>query len=324
MADDDEAIPMVARPRRDEVEFDLDAALSSIVAVRAEVPDDAFTAGTLGTERRGNGVVIDASGLVLTIGYLVTEAERVWLTTSQQTATPGHVLAYDQATGFALVQALGRLGLPALPLGSAGSLELGSNLIVAGGLGGGDVLSARLVGKRPFAGYWEYYLEEALFTAPAHPRWGGAACIDEAGRLVGIGSLLVQEATSGGQAMIGNMVVPVDVLAPILTDLLRYGRPSGSPRPWLGLYATDGHEGVVVTGLAARGPAARAGIAEGDVVTALGGAAIDELGKLWRTLWAQGAAGVRVTLEITRDGRRRDVEVTTADREQFLRRPQLH
>ena len=324
MADDDEAIPMVARPRREEVQFDLDAALSSIVAVRAEVPDDAFTAGTLGTERRGNGVVIDASGLVLTIGYLVTEAERVWLTTARQTAVAGHVLAYDQGTGFALVQALGRLGLPALPLGSTGSLDLGSNLIMAGGLGAGDVLSARLVGKRPFAGYWEYYLEEALFTAPAHPRWGGSACIDEGGRLVGIGSLLVQEATSGGQALIGNMVVPVDILAPILTDLLRYGRPSGSPRPWLGLYATDGREGVVVTGLAARGPAVQAGLAEGDLVTAVAGTLIDELGELWRTLWSQGAAGVRVTLTIARDGHHRDVTITTADREQFLRRPQLH
>ena len=175
--------------------------------------------------------------------------------------------------------------------------------MVAGGRGLRDALSARLVAKRPFAGYWEYYLDTALFTAPAHPHWGGAACIGPDGDLIGIGSLLVQEVAREGQSLVGNMIVPIDLLPPILDDLLRFGRVDRPPRPWLGLFATDAADGVVVTGLAQGGPAARAGIAEGDFVTALDGEEIEDLGDLWRKLWAAGEAGVAVKLTVSRDGR---------------------
>lgn len=322
--DDDEDIPTVARPVADELGFDLDGALAAVVTVRAQVPPDAFTAKTLGTERRGNGVIIDKRGLVLTIGYLVTEAEQIWVTSARHGAAPGHVLAYDQGSGFGLVQLLGRLDAPALPLGKARDLELGATLIVAGGRGRRDALSARLVGRRRFAGYWEYLIEGALFTAPAHPHWGGAACIDEAGRLVGIGSLLVQEAGRGSEPEVGNMVVPVDLLEPVLPDLMRYGRPSGPPRPWLGLYAADTGEGVVVTGTAPAGPAARGGIEDGDLILGVDGQAVGDLGDLWRVIWAAGAAGVAVRLQVSRDGREREIGCVTADRGQFLRQPRLH
>jgi S1-C subfamily serine protease len=323
-ADDDDEIPPVARPDPADLAFDLDRALASIVAVRAEVAPDAFTAAALGTERRGNGVVIGGDGLVLTIGYLVTEAEQVWLTTSRQTAAPGHVVAYDQATGFGLVQALGRLGAPALPLGSGDELEPGDAVVVAGGRGMRDALSARLVAKRPFAGYWEYFLEAALFTAPAHPHWGGAACIGPDGRLAGIGSLLVQEVVREGQSVVGNMVVPIDLLPPILDDLLRYGRVDQPPRPWLGLYATDTAGGVAVTGLAPRGPAAAAGVAEGDLVVEVGGDGIADLGDLWRKVWAHGPAGAAVTLTLVRRGRKQRLTCRSADRRAFLKQPSLH
>jgi S1-C subfamily serine protease len=322
--DEDDEIPPVARPDRAELDFDLDAALSAIVQVRAETAPDAFTAAALGTERRGNGVAIGQDGLILTIGYLITEAERVWLTVAKGEVAPGHVVAYDQATGLGLIQPLGRLPTRPLTLGSCDALELGDSLVVAGGRGPRDALSSRLVAKRPFAGYWEYYLDTALFTAPAHPHWGGAACIGPGGDLVGIGSLLVQEVAREGQSLVGNMVVPADLLPPILDDLLRFGRVDRPPRPWLGLFATDATDGVVVTGLAKGGPAAQAGIAEGDLVTAIGGEEIEDLGDLWRKLWAAGAAGVAVTLTVSRDGRQLSRLCQTADRNSFLKRPMLH
>jgi S1-C subfamily serine protease len=322
--EDDDDIPPVARPDPAELSFDLDRAQASVVTVRAEIAADAYTAPILGTERQGNGVVIDAKGLTLTIGYLVTEAERVWILTARGGAVPGHVLAYDQATGFGLVQALGALGAPAMPLGRSERVEVGQPVVITGGRGARDALSARVVACHGFAGYWEYYLEAALFTAPAHPRWGGAACIGPDGRLVGIGSLLVQEAARGGQNVVGNMVVPIDLLPPILNDLVRYGRVPGPPRPWLGLYATDTRDGITVTGLAPGGPAAAGGLAEGDTLTEINGEPLEDLGDLWRKLWATGPAGVTVTLAVVRNGRRHDRPCRTADRQSFLKQPWLH
>ena len=322
--DDDDDIPAVARPDPAELDFDLAEVLASVVSVRAEVPADAFTAQALGTERRGNGVVIGKDGLIVTIGYLITEAERVWVTTSHGTAAAAHVVAYDQGTGLGLIQALAPLGAPALALSAADALEPGQPVIVAGGRGMSDALSARLIARRPFAGYWEYCLDAALFTAPAHPHWGGAACIGPDGGLIGIGSLLVQEMASEGQNLVGNMMVPIDLLPPILDDLMRFGRVDQPPRPWLGLFATDTADGVVVTGVAPGGPAARAGLTEGDAVTALDGQEIDDLGDLWRKLWAQGPAGIEVKLTLLRDGRTQKVACQTADRRTFMKRPMLH
>lgn len=322
--EDEDDIPPVARPDPAELDFDLERALAGVVTVRTEVPEDAYTASILGTERQGNGVVIGPKGLVVTIGYLVTEAERVWLTTAAGAAVPGHVLAYDQATGFGLIQALGKLAAPAVPIGRSEGLEIGQPLIVAGARGRRDALSTRLVACHAFAGYWEYYLEKALFTAPAHPRWGGAACIGPDGSLVGIGSLLIQEAVRSGQNIVGNMVVPIDLLPPILDDLVRYGRTDGPPRPWLGVYATDTQEGVTVTGVAPNGPAARAGLAEGDALVELNGQPVEDLADLWRRLWASGTAGVSISLALLRHGRRQELTLRTADRQTFLKQPSLH
>lgn len=322
--EDNDDIPPVARPDPAELAYDLDAALASVVTVRAQVPSDAFTAASLGTERRGNGVMIDHNGLVLTIGYVIAEAEQIWLTTASGTAAPAYAVAHDHATGLGLVQALARLGAPPLPLGSSEILDIGQPVVMAGGRGARDALAARIVARRPFAGYWEYYLENALFTAPAHPHWGGAACIGPEGSLIGIGSLLVQEAIRDGRNVIGNMVVPIDLLAPILDDLLRYGRVNRPPRPWLGLFASDTAQGVVVTGLAPGGPAAGAGLAEGDVVIEVDGYEIEDLADLWRRLWAHGAPGAVVCLTVVRDGCRQQLECRTASRRDFLKRPSLH
>src|SRR6188508_964040 len=243
-------VPAAVQPKPEDYGYDLEAALSAVVGIRAFVPGDALTAETLGTERAGNGVLIRADGLVLTIGYLVTEAETIWLTLIDGRADPGTVLAYDQATGFGLIQALARLDLPALPIGSSKGVSVGERVVVGGAGGRQKSVAARVVAKQEFAGYWEYVVDEAIFTAPAHPNWGGTALIGARGELLGIGSLQL-EANEGRDI---NMIVPIDGVKPILDEMLPFGGRKGPARPWLGMYVADTEEKLVVMGLANRGP----------------------------------------------------------------------
>ena len=327
MSDDGEAweFPKGVQPKPEAVGFDLDRALSSVLSLRSEIPDDAFSAATLGSERAGNGVVIGADGLVLTIGYLITEAASVWLVSAEGAATPAHVVGYDQVTGFGLVQALGRLGVPAIELGSSAGTRVGDEVIVAGAGGRAHALTARIVSKREFAGYWEYLLDEAIFTAPPHPSWGGAAMIGGDGALLAIGSLLVQEAEGPGRAQDGNMFVPIDLLPPILDDLMRFGKVDRPPRPWLGLFATEAGGALVVAGLATSdAPAARADLRVGDVLLKVAGAPITDLAEMFRRIWSLGAAGTLIPLTISRDGAEFTVAVQSADRNAFLKSPGLH
>jgi len=315
--------PVELQPTADEVGFDLETTLDAVVQLRAEIPDDAFTAGILGTERVGNGVVIRDDGLLLTIGYLVTEAEAIWLTTNNGVVVPGHPLAYDFATGFGLVQPLGRLQAPALGLGSAATCPVGGDVIVIGHGRQAHTLKAKLIDKREFAGYWEYVLDEALFTAPAHPQWGGTALVGRDGQLLGIGSLLVQEKIED-QQIHGNMFVPVDLLAPILDAMLATGRSSRPSRPWLGMYTTEANGQLVVAGLATGAPAEQAGVQPGDLVIEVANASVSGLADLFRHIWRLGPAGVEVPLTLRRDGELVHVRLHSADRSDFLKKPQLH
>jgi S1-C subfamily serine protease len=317
------AFPPEMQPNPGQARFDLDAALDSMVLLRAEVPEDAFTAGILGTERIGNGVVIRDDGLVLTIGYLITEATTIWLNDNRGAAVAGHALAYDQPTGFGLVQPLGKLGMPALTRGSAASCRVGDDVVVAGHGGRKHSLRAKLIAKREFAGYWEYVLDEALFTAPAHPHWSGAALIGGDGRLLGVGSLMVQE-ESGGRTVQGNMIVPIDLLEPILEDMLKHGRAKRPARPWLGLYATEVKGHVVVSGLAGGGPAERCGVQAGDIVMEVSGGRVGGLADLFRRIWSIGPAGVEVPLTLVREGTVSRIQVRSADRQDLLKKPALH
>ncbi len=317
-------IPEEARVDPAQVGFDLDHTLDAIVGLRAEVPDDAFTAEALGTERRGSGIVIDDRGLVLTIGYLVTEATDVWLTTNSHSVAPADVVAYDQVTGFGLLRALRRLDAPALDIAAAAGAQVGSRVVIAGAGGRDNSLTSRLAAKREFAGYWEYLLEQALFTVPAHPRWSGTAMLDEQGKLLGVGSLLVQTTSSSGQTQAGNMFVPADLLAPILDDLLSYGRVRREPRPWLGIYPAETDEGIEVTATADTGPAAASGIDEGDLLIEVGGDPVQTLAELYRKMWQLGPAGTKIPLTVLRDGRAREITVTSGNRDDFLKRPALH
>jgi S1-C subfamily serine protease len=322
-SESDWEMPAAVQPKPENYAYDLDGALTSLVGLRALVPGDAFTADTLGTERTGNGVLI-RDGVVLTIGYLITEAQTIWLHLADGRAVPGHVLAYDQETGFGLVQALARLDLPALPMGHSKTAKVGDPVVVAGAGGRKHSVVARIAAKQEFAGNWEYVLDEAIFTAPAHPFWGGTAMIGEAGDLLGIGSLQVQQVQESGSPEPLNMIVPIDILKPILDDLLTLGRPNHPPRPWLGLNATEIDDKVVVARVSNGGPARRANLRTGDVVLAVAGSEVDELAGFFRKVWSLGKAGVEVPLTIYRDGRTFEARVTSGDRNRFLKGPSLH
>jgi S1-C subfamily serine protease len=323
MADTDNWVfPERFQPDEADVRFDLSAVLDAVVALRAEVPEDAFTAGVLGTERVGNGIVIGNDGLVLTIGYLITEASTIWLTNNQGTVVPGHALAYDFESGLGLVQPLQRLDAPALPRGTMRSVNIGDEVFVIGHGGRSHALKARLFAKREFAGYWEYVLDQALFTTPPHPEWSGAALVGHDGRLVGIGSLFVQEMIDG-DALKGNMFVPADLLEPIQDDLVRYGRPNRPARPWLGLYAAESEQRLIVHGLAKGGPADRAGVQLGDIVAEVAGKPVSDLAQLFRSVWRLGPAGTEIPLTVLRAGASRRCAIRSSDRGKHLKQPSL-
>ena len=320
---DDWEISPEAQPRPEDYAYDLDRALASVVALSAKVPADAFTATTLGVERAGNGVVIRSDGLVLTIGYLVTEAEEITLATADGLTVAGHVLGYDQSSGLGLVQALDPLGLPALAMGAAARAPVGQPVVIGGAGGRSRSVAARILAKQEFTGYWEYLLDEAVFTGPAHPFWGGAAMIGPAGDLLGVGSLQVQQRGPNGRPLALNMMVPIDLLPPVFDDLL-VGKPSVPARPWLGVYAQEQDDRIVLIGFAGEGPARRAGLKEGDVVVAVAGEPVATLAEFYRALWALGSAGVAAPLTLDREGDVFDVEVTTSDRRRYLKTARFH
>jgi S1-C subfamily serine protease len=311
------------RPSARGVEFDLDRRLDSVVVVHASIPDDAYTAKTLGSERLGNGVVIGADGLVLTIGYLVTEAEDITLIANDGRRIQAHALGADQVTGFGLVHALEPLDLPAAPLGDSRLLDVSDPVILAGGGGLAHAVAGRVVARAPFAGYWEYFLDDALFTSPGHPHWSGAALFGPSGAVIGVGSLQMNQEVPGRQPKLINMSVPIELLPPILDDLSR-GRPTHAPRPWLGVFSQDTGSNVVVLDVAAGGPAARAEVRAGDVILAVAGQPVPSLADFYAKLWSLGPAGVIAPLRLKRERDVFDVEVRTVDRASRLKRRQFN
>jgi S1-C subfamily serine protease len=315
-------VPPANQPRASDYSFDLDRALSSVVGLHSIVPSDAFSADSLGTERAGNGVVID-DGLVLTIGYLITEAETVWLHLGDGRVVQGHVLGIDTVTGFGLVQALGPLDLEPLPIGSSAEAGIGDRVVVGGAGGRTRSVASRIAAKQEFAGYWEYLLDEAVFTHPAHPNWGGTAMISSRGELIGIGSLQLEREREGRPEHV-NMIVPIDLLKPVIDDLRKFGRVNKPARPWLGMFSHEIDGRVVVVGISSKGPAARAELKPGDIILAVKGEKISSQTQFYRKLWSLGPAGVDVPLTIHHEGVTFDVVLTSTDRAKLLKAPRLH
>jgi S1-C subfamily serine protease len=315
-------VPPSAQPRPEDYGYDLERALSSVVGMHSMIPPDAFTAETLGVERAGNGVLID-NGLVLTIGYLITEAQTVWLHLGDGHVVEGHALGFDQETGFGLVQALGKIELPALRIGVSREADIGERVVIGGAGGCTRSLAGHIAAKQEFAGYWEYVLDEAIFTYPAHPNWGGTGLISSKGELIGIGSLQLERAREGKNEHL-NMIVPIDLLPPILDDLRKFGRVNKPARPWLGLYSTEVEDKIVAVGIAPKGPAARAELRTGDVILAVKGEVVSTLAQFYRKVWSLGQAGVEVPLTLYREGVTFEVRVNSSDRARFLKGPKLH
>jgi S1-C subfamily serine protease len=293
--------------------------LKAIVKIKATIPEDAFSAKTLGTEREGNGVLIDSKGHILTIGYLITEAETIEVTDEEGKKISASFVGYDHQSGLGLIRVNEPLSAKPIKPGKSSEIEDGEPILMVGHGGAESVQVGRVLAHKEFAGYWEYLLEDAIYTAPAHPSHSGAALLDRDGRLLGIGSLLTQVIVPGFGSIPCNISVPIDLLQPILADLIEKGRPAGPSRPWMGLNAEESHNRVFIVRTTPGAPAELAGLQTGDMAITVKGEEVKGLADFYRKVWALGPAGVEVPLGILRGTVIRNITVKSGDRYQFLK-----
>jgi len=293
--------------------------LSAVVRVKTFINPDARTMENLGREREGSGIVIDHNGLILTIGYLMVEAHAAAVTTNDGHSVPAGIVGYDHETGFGLLWAIAPLKVRPLPLGRSAALKPNDPALVASYGGGERALPVRVAARREFAGGWEYLIEDAIFTTPPHAAWSGAALIDRQGKLVGVGSLIVSDVMGKGDRMPGNMFVPIDRLGPILGDLIANGRVQTPARPWLGMTTEEIAGHLIVRRVQPGGPAEKAGVQRGDLITGVNGRSAVNLADLYRQVWALGAAGTVVPLDVLRNSENRRIDVPSMDRLDHLK-----
>ena len=293
----------------------IDDLVSAVVRINTHINPEGRTVQGLGREREGSGILIDSDGLVLTIGYLMVEAYAAEVGANNGRTMPANVVGYDQESGFGLLRAIAPLKLKPMPLGKSAEIKEGDPVLIASFGGRGMVAGAYVVAKREFAGSWEYLLDEALFTAPPHPAWSGAALISREGKLMGVGSLIV----GGSDKVPGNMFVPIDRLSPILGDLIATGRMVGPARPWLGMNTDEIGGRLFVSRVTPASPAERAGIKRGDVIVSVKGEQPKSLADFYRKVWAQGSAGDTVALDVLQDSEVRRIEVKSMNRLDHLK-----
>jgi S1-C subfamily serine protease len=304
-------VPPAVRPR---TERTVDAL--SVVKLRSRAVVGARSSRTLGAEREGTGIVLDVKGLVLTIGYLILESETIELSTANGTTFPAAVIGYDSVTGLGLLRSLQPLPIPPVRMGQSKGVGARDRVLIVGFDG---VAPAVVASRRQFVGYWEYLLDDAIYTAPATVNWSGAALLDQEGKLVGVGSLSVNDALGTDSHVPGNLFVPIDLLKPVMSDLLANGRMSGPPRPWIGVQTQEVQGNVIVTRGSQDGPADNATLRPGDVLVSLGGQPITGQADFYTRLWARGPAGVTVPLEVLRAGKIQKITVTSGDRDAYYR-----
>ncbi len=298
-----------------------ETALEPLVSVRTRVPEDAMTAGLLGTERSGHGIRIRDDGLIVTIGYVISEADEIWIVSSDGMAAPGVVIGNDFQSGLALITPTIPLPGPTMKLGQARDLNVGDAVTVAGSAGiESQKVQAKVVARQEFAGRWEYLLEAAIFTAPTHQHWSGAALIDPDGRLCGLGSLIIQGFEVDDKVQNVNMFVPIELLVPVIDEICDHGRRLAAPRPWLGVLAHDEDDEVTIVGVYHNSPADDARLRPGDIVLEVGGQPIFSLAHLFRSVWSLGDAGVDVHLTILRNSKRQEIVVRSSERAAFQRK----
>ena len=299
--------------------FSADNPLIAIVKVRTIVPESARTAAALGTKREGSGVIIDKDGLILTIGYLILEAESIEVVVGTAEPVPASFVAYDHETGFGLLRIIPPLGIEPVELGRSDDVKEGDPVLIAAYGGVEGARRAYVLSRGEFAGYWEYLLENAIYIAPAHPNFGGAALIGPDGRLLGIGSIFTRLTVPEYGQVPGNMIVPIDLLKPIQQSLIKTGRSQFPVRPWLGVFLEESHGRVIVNRVAADSPAQKAGLQSGDIILSVNLEPVSTLADCYRRIWAIGDAGVKVPLEVLKNTAVKPITVQSADRHQYLR-----
>lgn len=296
-----------------------DKLFAAIVKVETIAVPDARSTATLGREREGTGVIIGEGGLIVTIGYLLVEAEEVKVTDSRGRVLPAQVVGYDHPTGLGLVRSLVPLRAAPVPLGDSEKLVEREPVMIANLAGANDVSFVWVVSRRAFTGSWEYMLDHAIFTSPPTDNWSGAALIDKEGKLVGVGSLIVREATDGETKLPGNVFVPIDLLKPILADLVKSGKRAGPARPWLGISAEEAQGRLYVTRVSPGGPADRAGVKAGDIILGVGSDGVRTQADFYRKVWARGIAGDEIPLRLLQEVDVKDIRVQSIDRTDYFK-----
>ncbi|AHJ68247.1 S1C family serine protease [Granulibacter bethesdensis] len=329
MSEDQWQIPQNMQPHPSDYSFDLEAVLQGIVFLRCLGPDgfDPDGSDDQGAQRTGSGVAIEVGSsqtkMVITMTYLVNDADAIWITTQDGQVTPGHIIALDHESGFALIRPADALACPAIQIGDSSSVASESGAILAASGGITHAMETRIIARQEFAGYWEYHIPDALLVTPPHPVWGGCALIGMDGRLLGIAAVVLQQGDVGAGQLDINLIIPVSHLQAILPELLTHGRRLAS-RPWLGLLAAEQEAGILISDVVPHGPAEAAGLRQGDQIIAINGKEPGDLATLWRLLWQSGAPPVGVAITILRDGQTMHTQVQAIDRYLYDKTPRMH
>jgi S1-C subfamily serine protease len=300
--------------------FNVKKKLKSIVSVNTYVPENSFSAELLGTERTGHGIVIGDDDLIVTIGYVITEAETIWITTNDSEATPGYIVGNDYDSGLGLIKPMTPLNLPIMKCGKLSDITIDDPVLIAGHGGIGYMMESSVTEIKEFAGRWEYILEQAIFTSPVHPNWAGAALIGEDGLLHGVGCLLIQDLRASDKVSGQNMFVPIDTIKPYLGEIEKFGARKKRPRPWLGLLVQEEDEQLIVSGIFTGCPADNAGLKLGDRLVAVDKVPVSKLTTLFRDVWSMGDSGTEIPLSIIRDSVEMEITVKSSDRDSCFRR----